>query len=72
MVHVPEAMKLAVAPETVQTVGVVEEKVTERPELAVAERASCVPAIWPGIAPKEMVWDSPFTVKLCETGLAAA
>ena len=45
MLQVPEAMKLTMLPETVHTAGVVEVKLTERPEPAVAERVSCVPAI---------------------------
>ena len=45
MVQVPEAMKLAVVPETVQTEGVVEAKLTVRPEVADAESVSGVPTV---------------------------
>ena len=72
MVHVPAAMKLAVVPETVQTVEVVEAKLTARPELAVAERASSVPTVFGGILSKVIVWALMETVRLCETGVAAA
>ena len=51
MVQVPEAMNVAVVPETVQTLVVVEVKLTVRPELAVAESVSGVPTVWaPGLA----------------------
>ena len=70
--QVPAAMKLAVVPETVQTVEVVEAKLTGRPELAVAESISGVPYVWSEIVPKVIVWASPLTVKVCETGVAAA
>lgn len=45
MVQVPVAPNVAVAPETVQTLGVVEAKETGRPELAVAESASGTPTV---------------------------
>ena len=62
----------AVVPETVQTLAVVELKLTGKLELAVAESVSGVPTVWVAIAPKVMVCASPFTVKICETGVAAA
>ena len=36
MLHVPAAISVTVVPDTVQTAGVVDAKVTGRPELAVA------------------------------------
>ena len=65
MVQVPEAMNVAVVPETVQTEVVVDVKLTVRPELAVAESASGVPTVCAGIVGKVTVCASPFTVKLC-------
>ncbi len=72
MVQVPEAINVADVPETVQTPVVAEVNATVRPELAVAESGSGVPTVWvPGLV-KVMVWVSALTVKLCETGVAAA
>jgi hypothetical protein len=62
---------VAVVPETVQTLAVVEAKLTARMELAVAESVSGVPTVCAAIGPKVIVWARPFTVKLCETGVAA-
>jgi hypothetical protein len=72
-VHVPPASREAVLPETVQMLGVDEAKLTARPEVAVAFRASEVPEVWVGMAAKVMVCDCSLgaTVKLCETGVAA-
>jgi hypothetical protein len=56
MVQVPGVIKLAVAPETVQTADVVEAKLTGRPELAEAERVSLVPTVWAVMASKATVW----------------
>jgi len=72
MVHVPVAMKFAVVPETVQTLVVVEAKLTAKPELAVAESVSGVPTVWGLGAAKVMVCALPLTVKLCVTTGAAA
>jgi len=72
MVHVPVAKKLAVVPETVQTLVVVEAKLTAKPELAVAESARGVPMVWVLGAAKVMVCASPLTGKLCATCGAAA
>ena len=55
MVQVPEAMNVAVVPETVQMLVVVDAKPTARPELAVAESVSGVPTVCVGIAGKVMV-----------------
>ena len=73
--QVPAARNVAVAPLTVQTLAVVEAKLTVRPEVAVAVRLSGVPTVCaPGLA-KLMVCAvrlAAFTVKLCATGVAAA
>ena len=71
-VQVPAANRLAVAPEIVHTVGVVEAKLTGRPELAMAVRLSVVSAYCAAIAAKLIVWVAWWTVKLCETVAAAA
>jgi hypothetical protein len=56
MVHVPTVTNVAVAPATVQTLAVVEAKLTARPEVAVAVSVSGVPTVCaPGLA-KAMVW----------------
>ena len=65
MVQVPEAMNVAVAPETVQVLVVVEAKVTDRPEVAVAASVSGAPTVCAAIVGKVIVCASPFTVKLC-------
>jgi hypothetical protein len=46
MVQDPVAINEAVVPVTVHTVAVVEAKVTVRPEVAVADRVTCVPTVW--------------------------
>jgi len=56
MVQVPAAIRVAVGPETEQIAAVVEAKLTGRPELAVAVKASVVPAVWLAITLKVMVW----------------
>jgi len=63
---------VAAVPETVQTLAVVEAKLTAKPELADAESVRGVATVWEAIAPKVMDCARPFTVKLCETGVAAA
>jgi hypothetical protein len=55
MVQVPELIKDAVVPDTVQTDVVVEVKVTGKPELAEAARERLVPATWAAIAGNVMV-----------------
>ena len=75
MVQVPVPLKVAVEPETVQTEAVREAKLTVRPELADALRASGVPCTWLAIGLKVIVCGvSGFavTVKLCDTDVAAA
>ena len=71
MVQVPEMSSEAVVPETVQTVGVVDVKLTVRPELAVADKPSAVVATSVAVmAGNVMLWAS-FTVKLSEISGAA-
>ena len=72
MVQIPEAMKVAVVPETVQTDAVVEAKLTAKPELAVATIARGVPTVCVLGALKVMVCAPMVTAKLCNTGAAAA
>jgi len=72
MVQVPEAIKVAVVPETVQTLVVVEAKLTTKPELAVAESAKVVPTACVLGAAKLMVCAIGLTLKLCVTAGAAA
>ena len=45
MVQVPEAMNVAVVPETVQTLVVIEVNPTARPDVAVAKSVSGVPTV---------------------------
>jgi hypothetical protein len=72
MVQVPEVSMVPVVPETEQTTGVVEAKLTVSPEVEEAESVSGVPTVWtPGLL-NVMVCACPFTVKLCDTGVAAA
>jgi hypothetical protein len=54
MVQVPAAISVAVEPETVQMAGVVDVKLTDRPELAVAVNPTPTDGltIWPDIGPK--------------------
>jgi hypothetical protein len=56
MVQLPASTKETVVPEIVQIAVEVEAKLTGSPELAVAARLSDVPAVWPVIAGKLMVW----------------
>ena len=51
MVQMPEPIKVAAEPETVQTLAVVAVKLTARPELAVAKSVSGAPTVCgPGVA----------------------
>jgi hypothetical protein len=71
--QVPPLSKVTVFAETVQTAGVVEAKMTGRPEEAVAVKLNgAEPKVAAGRAAKLMVCVSPLTVKLCCTGVAAA
>ena len=68
MAQLPYSSSDAVLPDTVHTAGVVEEKVTGRFELAVAERVILVAASCPlGMAVKVTVWLVGVTEKLCPT-----
>jgi hypothetical protein len=55
IVQVPVRRKVAVLPETAQTLELLE-KLTASPELALAVRFSAVPTVCAAIAPKVMVW----------------
>ncbi len=72
MVHVPASSSVALLADTVQTAAVEEANVTGKPEVARAESASVVPAGCAAMTPKVIVCGSGLTVKLCETGVAAA
>ena len=72
MVQVPCVSKLAVVPATVQTEAVEEAKLTGKPEVALAESVSVVAAVCVAIALKVIDCAARFTVKLCDTGDAAA
>ena len=72
MLQFPAAINEAVLPVTVQIAGVADEKLTARPEVAVAERFNVVPAVCAPIAGKLMVCcDGAFTMKLWLTFGAA-
>ena len=69
----PPATIVTVLPATVQTEVVVEAKLTAKPELAVAPMANGeIPKLTPFNEPKVMVCDAGLTVKLRDTGVAAA
>jgi hypothetical protein len=73
MVQLPTATSVTVAPDTVHTAGVVEEKLTARPEDALALTWNgALPNAWLERAPKLMVWVPAVTWKLWLTGVAAA
>jgi hypothetical protein len=55
MMQFPAATIEAVLPETVQIAGVVDEKLTARPELAVADRFTVAPMFCAAMAAKVMV-----------------
>jgi hypothetical protein len=58
---------------TVQTAGVVDAKLTGRPELAVAPTVNgAAPKVASLNTPNAIVCDAGLTVKLCVTGVAAA
>ena len=73
MLQLPTATSVSVLPLTVQTLGVVEAKLTARPELALATSAGgVVPSVWlPGEA-KLMVCAAAPTLKLRVTAVAGA
>ena len=72
MVHVPAVTNVTVVPLTVQTLAVCDAKLTARLELAVADSARGVPTVCVAGALNVIVCASALTVKLCETGVAAA
>jgi hypothetical protein len=73
MVHVPTATSVTVPPDTVQTVKVVEAKLTANPELALALTANgAAPNTWLDRLPKLMLWLPAVTAKLSLTGVAPA
>jgi hypothetical protein len=69
---VPGVTKVAVVPLTVQTPVVCEVKVTVKPEVAVADSVSGVPTVCVAGALNVIVCGCGFTVKPCDTGVAAA
>ena len=65
-------MNVAVVPETVHTLVVVDVKLIARPEVAVADSVRGVPTVCAAIVGKLIVCALPFTAKLCGTMVAAA
>jgi hypothetical protein len=73
MVQAPTATSVTVAPDTVHTPVVVEEKLTASPDDALALTPNgALPNAWLESAPKLMVWVPAVTWKLWLTGTAAA
>jgi hypothetical protein len=73
MLQVPAVTRVTEFPETVHTVGVVEARLTGKPELAVALTVNgTVVKVRFEIVPKVIVWVPCVTVKLRLTGAAAA
>ena len=72
IVHVPAATNVAVLAFTVQTLVVLDEKLTANPELALALKVNGVPTFCAAIELKVMFCAALFTAKLCETAGAAA
>jgi hypothetical protein len=72
MMQFPSAISEAELPETVQTAGVVDAKLTARPELAVADRFRAVPMFCAAMTAKLIVWESRFTANVRLTFGAAA
>jgi len=72
MVQVPVEARVTVAPDTVQTAGVVEAKLTGSPELAVAEIVNgATPNATLLSEGNAIVWVAWLTVKLFVNGAAA-
>ena len=72
--QVPALSSVSVLPLTVQTAGVMEAKLTARPEVAVAANgAAAVPRVWlPGAVKLMVCANSPAAMlKLCDTAAAA-
>ena len=71
--HVPSVSSVTVAPDTVQTVKLLEAKVTANPELAVAVKANgAAPKVCPLGFPKVIVWALPATKNVWVTNVAGA
>ena len=68
----PGASREAALPETLQTDGVAELKLTGRPELTEALRLRDEPVVWAEITRNVMVCDCTLEVNDCETGVAGA
>lgn len=72
-VQLPPPAMVRVEPASVQTLDGLAIKLTGRPELAVTERVmGDAPYVTGARAAKLMVWDALLTVRVCETGVAAA
>jgi hypothetical protein len=70
--QVPAPTRVTADPEIVHTAGVVDRKMTVRPELAVAEIVSgALPKVTALSAPNVIVWLAGFTIKLWLTDAAA-
>ena len=71
--QVPEESNVAALPDTVQTVPLMDEKLTTRPDDAEADKAREVETSWSGIGAKVMVCELadpfPFRVILCVAGV---
>ena len=73
MLQVPTATSVSVLPLTVQTLGVVDAKLTAKPELAVATSAGgVVPSVWLPGEVKLMLCAAAPTLKLRVTAVAGA
>lgn len=71
--HDPTPAVASEEPDTEQTPDGVALKLTGNPELAVAERViGGAPSVTDVGAVKVMVWDALLTIRVCETGVAAA
>ena len=71
--QVPTASSVKLLPLTPQTLGVLDARLTGKPELALATSAGgAVPSVWLAGAAKLRVWLACNTAKLAETALAAA
>jgi hypothetical protein len=70
--HVPADSAVTVLPETVQTAGAPEVKLTASPELAVADNPAVAPTVCPGTAVKLIVCAFKDTVIHCVIPGAAA
>jgi hypothetical protein len=73
MVQVPAVSSVAVEAEIVQTAGVVEVKLTGKPELAEAINATPTDVLtaWVGMAPKVIVWVARLVARLFRVHIPA-